>query len=200
MYNRLILDYDYNSMEPIIYGETMYIHYNKHYLGYLDKLNSLLESSNYNYKYSKEELADKIDIFPIDKRGDILYNLGGVINHEIYFTSISNRGNIYPSGKLAEDINTYFGSYDNFKKEFKESANNLKGSGYTFLVKDKNNKLLIINTSNQDTPYYYGFTPIMGIDLWEHAYYLQYKNNRSLYIDNYFKIVDFKKISARYFS
>lgn len=200
MYNRLILDYDYNSMEPIIDGETMYIHYNKHYLGYLDKLNSLLESSNYNYKYSKEELADKIDIFPIDKRGDILYNLGGVINHEIYFTSISNRGNIYPSGKLAEDINTYFGSYDNFKKEFKESANNLKGSGYTFLVKDKNNKLLIINTSNQDTPYYYGFTPIMGIDLWEHAYYLQYKNNRSLYIDNYFKIVDFKKISARYFS
>lgn len=200
MYNRLILDYDYNSMEPIIDGETMYIHYNKHYLGYLDKLNSLLESSNYNYKYSKEELADKIDIFPIDKRGDILYNLGGVINHEIYFTSISNRGNIYPRGKLAEDINTYFGSYDNFKKEFKESANNLKGSGYTFLVKDKNNKLLIINTSNQDTPYYYGFTPIMGIDLWEHAYYLQYKNNRSLYIDNYFKIVDFKKISARYFS
>lgn len=200
MYNRLILDYDYNSMEPVIDGETMYIHYNKHYLGYLDKLNSLLESSNYNYKYSKEELADKIDIFPIDKRGDILYNLGGVINHEIYFTSISNRGNIYPSGKLAEDINTYFGSYDNFKKEFKESANNLKGSGYTFLVKDKNNKLLIINTSNQDTPYYYGFTPIMGIDLWEHAYYLQYKNNRSLYIDNYFKIVDFKKISARYFS
>lgn len=200
MYNRLILDYDYNSMEPIIDGETMYIHYNKHYLGYLDKLNSLLESSNYNYKYSKEDLADKIDIFPIDKRGDILYNLGGVINHEIYFTSISNRGNIYPSGKLAEDINTYFGSYDNFKKEFKESANNLKGSGYTFLVKDKNNKLLIINTSNQDTPYYYGFTPIMGIDLWEHAYYLQYKNNRSLYIDNYFKIVDFKKISARYLS
>lgn len=200
MYNRLILDYDYNSMEPIIDGETMYIHYNKHYLGYLDKLNSLLESSNYNYKYSKEELADKIDIFPIDKRGDILYNLGGVINHEIYFTSISNRGNIYPSGKLAEDIDTYFGSYDNFKKEFKESANNLKGSGYTFLVKDKNNKLLIINTSNQDTPYYYGFTPIMGIDLWEHAYYLQYKNNRSLYIDNYFKIVDFKKISARYLS
>lgn len=200
MYNRLILDYDYNSMEPIIDGETMYIHYNKHYLGYLDKLNSLLESSNYNYKYSKEELADKIDIFPIDKRGDILYNLGGVINQEIYFTSISNRGNIYPSGKLAEDINTYFGSYDNFKKEFKESANNLKGSGYTFLVKDKNNKLLIINTSNQDTPYYYGFTPIMGIDLWEHAYYLQYKNNRSLYIDNYFKIVDFKKISARYLS
>ena len=200
MYNRLILDYDYNSMEPIIDGETMYIHYNKHYLGYLDKLNSLLEISNYNYKYSKEELADKIDIFPIDKRGDILYNLGGVINHEIYFTSISNRGNIYPSGKLAEDIDTYFGSYDNFKKEFKESANNLKGSGYTFLVKDKNNKLLIINTSNQDTPYYYGFTPIMGIDLWEHAYYLQYKNNRSLYIDNYFKIVDFKKISARYLS
>ena len=200
MYNRLILDYDYNSMEPIIDGETMYIHYNKHYLGYLDKLNSLLESSNYNYKYSKEELADKIDIFPIDKRGDILYNLGGVINHEIYFTSISNRGNIYPSGKLAEDINTYFGNYDNFKKEFKESANNLKGSGYTFLVKDKNNKLLIINTSNQDTPYYYGLTPIMGIDLWEHAYYLQYKNNRSLYIDNYFKIVDFKKISARYLS
>lgn len=200
MYNRLILDYDYNSMEPIIDGETMYIHYNKHYLGYLDKLNSLLESSNYNYKYSKEELADKIDIFPIDKRGDILYNLGGVINHEIYFTSISNRGNIYPSGKLAEVINTYFGSYDNFKKEFKESANNLKGSGYTFLVKDKNNKLLIINTSNQDTPYYYGFTPIMGIDLWEHAYYLQYKNNRSLYIDNYFKIVDFKKIGARYLS
>lgn len=200
MYNRLILDYDYNSMEPIIDGETMYIHYNKHYLSYLDKLNSLLESSNYNYKYSKEELADKIDIFPIDKRGDILYNLGGVINHEIYFTSISNRGNIYPSGKLAEDINTYFGNYDNFKKEFKESANNLKGSGYTFLVKDKNNKLLIINTSNQDTSYYYGLTPIMGIDLWEHAYYLQYRNNRSLYIDNYFKIVDFKKISARYLS
>ncbi len=196
MYKKLMLDYDYNSMEPVIDGETMYIHYNRYYLGYLNELNYLLEGSN--YKYTKRELANMIDSYPMDKRGDILYNLGGVVNHEIYFNSISDKGNIYPSGKLKEDIDVYFGSYDNFKSEFKRSANSLKGSGYTFLVKDKNDRLLIINTSNQDTPYYYGFVPIMGLDLWEHAYYLHYKDNRRLYIDNFFKIVDFNKIGAWY--
>lgn len=185
----------YNTLSPYIDDETINIHYNKHYLNYLNKLNELLKEENYDYRYSKEELVKHIDIFNLDKRGDILYNLGGVLNHELYFSNMSNNQNNYPTDTLLNKINDKYGNYENFKKEFINTASNLKGSGYTFLTVDKNNNLLILSTSNQDTPYSYDLTPIMTIDLWEHAYYLKYKNDRNSYIENFFNIIDYQKVS-----
>ena len=103
-----------------------------------------------------------------------------------------------PIGKIKEVIDLYFGNYENFKEQFIENAMNLKGSGYTFLVLDDKNNLKIINTSNQDTPYYYGFIPIMALDLWEHSYYLKYKDKKRDYINSWFNLIDFVKINSLY--
>ncbi len=198
MYKNVILPYQYDALEPFIDAKTVNIHYNKHYLGYLDKLNKLLDANNYNYKYSKEELINHLDELPLDIRDDVLYNLGGVLNHELYFYSMSNRKINVPIGTLRNKIIEQYGNYDNFKNKFIEKANQLVGSGYTFLVLDKEKNLQIINTSNQETPYLYGFIPILALDLWEHAYYLQYQNRRYEYIINFFEIIDFDNINKNY--
>lgn len=196
MYTIKPLKYDYNYFEPYISTRTMYIHYNKHYKKYLDNLNNLLIKNNYDFKYSKEELVNHIDIFPLSDRGDILFNLGGVINHELYFENLGYDNK--PKGLLEQKINKQYGSFLKFKEEFIKTANELVGSGYTFLIINKNKDLEIINVSNQDTPYTYGIIPIMNIDLWEHAYYLDYQNEKNKYIENFFSIVDFDNISKKY--
>lgn len=195
MYEKIKLNYPYNSLEPYIDEQTIDIHYNRHYQTYLNNLNKLLQEENYDYRYAKEELVNQINIFDLGKRDNILYNLGGVLNHELYFKNMSDKKNNQPTGLLLQKINNQYGSYNNFKQEFINTASNLKGSGYTFLTVDKNQNLKIISTSNQDTPYSYGLTPIMAIDLWEHAYYLKYKNNRAEYIKNFFEIIDYQKVS-----
>lgn len=192
------INLDYNSLEPYIDNKTLMLHYNVIYSSYIDKLNKLLKKNNYKDSYSLNELVDKIDIFPLEDRGEILYNLGGVLNHKLYFYEISDKGNNVPYGEILKDINKYFGSYDNFKKEFIKKSLNLVGSGYTFLVMDKTGKLQIINTSNEDTPYSYGFIPIIVLDLWEHSYYLKYTTNKEVYINNWFNLLDFKKINDLY--
>ena len=194
MYEKIKLDY--NSLEPFVDDKTLDLHYNKHYGKYLDNLNRLLKKNNYKFT-SLYDLIENIDKINLNDRGEILFNLGGVINHSLYFYNMSNSGNNIPSGELGLEINKVYGSYDNFKKEFKKSALNLEGSGYTFLVLD-NNKLKIINTSNQDSPYYYGFIPILVLDLWEHSYYLKYKNRKDEYIDSWFNLIDFKKTNKLY--
>ena len=194
MYEKIKLDY--NSLEPFIDDETLGLHYNKHYGKYLDNLNRLLKGNNYKFT-SLYDLIENIDKINLNDRGEILFNLGGVINHSLFFYNMSNFGNNIPSGELGLEINKVYGSYDNFKKEFKKSALNLEGSGYTFLVLD-NNKLKIINTSNQDSPYYYGFIPILALDLWEHSYYLKYNNRKDEYIDAWFNLIDFKKTNKLY--
>ena len=192
------INLDYNSLEPYIDNKTLMLHYNVIYSSYIDKLNKLLKKNNYNGNYSLNELVDKINMFPLEDRGEILYNLGGTINHKLYFYEISDKGNNKPYGEILKDINKYFGSYDNFKKEFIKKALNLVGSGYTFLVMDESGKLQIINTSNEDTPYSYGFIPIIVLDLWEHSYYLKYTTNKEAYINNWFNLLDFKKINDLY--
>ena len=194
MYEKIKLDY--NSLEPFVDDKTLDLHYNKHYGKYLDNLNRLLKKNNYKFT-SLYDLIENIDKINLNDRGEILFNLGGVINHSLYFYNMSNSGNNIPSGELGLEINKVYGSYDNFKKEFKKSALNLEGSGYTFLVLD-NNKLKIVNTSNQDSPYYYGFIPILALDLWEHSYYLKYKNRKDEYIDAWFNLIDFKKTNKLY--
>ena len=193
MYSSISLSY--SKLEPFISDITLEKHYNI-YLNYLKKLNDLLSTTN--NIYSKSYLIQHIDVLPLSIRGEVLYNLSGVVNHELYFFGLSNDNTSNTSNKLYDDIVANFGSYDNFKNQFREQALNVKGSGYTFLVMDDNKKFRILNTSNQDNPYYYGYIPLMNIDIWEHAYYLDYYSNRSEYIDNFFSKLDLKKLSINY--
>lgn len=195
MYTLNTLDYPYNALEPTISSKTIDIHHNKHHKKYLDNLNKLLNYNNYGY--TKEQLVNHIDEFPIKDRGNILFNLGGVLNHDLYFDIIGPY-NHEIKGTFKEKIIEEYGDFNNFKNEFIKQAKLLVGSGYTFVVLNKDNNLEIINTSNQDTPYSYGLIPIMNIDLWEHAYYLDYQNNKDDYIENFFSIIDYDKVNKHY--
>lgn len=194
-YERIKLDY--TSLEPYIDNKALDLHYNAHYKGYTDNLNKYLKKHNYNYEHDPIYLAKNIDILPMEDRDEILFNLGGYLNHSLYFYILTDKKKSIPA-PFIEIINKNFISFDNFKSEFIEMASTLKGSGYTFLVLDRNNKLRIINTSNQDTPYYYGFIPIMTIDVWEHAYYLKYYNKRKDYLEEIFNIIDWDKVYNLY--
>lgn len=195
MYQAKPLNFNYNELEPFISSKTIDTHYNKHYLEYLNKLNMILNSINYDYRYSIEGLVIHIDQFPIDIRDDILFNAGGVLNHELYFENLKFSE---INGSLKDAIVKQFGSVVEFEKEFIDASKNLVGSGYTFLVVNDKNELGIINTSNQETPYLYGMIPILALDLWEHAYYLDYLNKREQYILNFFKIINYKKVNENY--
>ncbi len=194
-YEKIKLDYD--SLEDIIDDKTLDLHYNVHYKKYTEKLNSLLQDENFNYGYNPIFLAKNIDILPIQNRDEILYNLGGYLNHSLYFYNLTDKKKDAPND-LIELINKNFSSFELFREEFINMASDLKGSGYTFLVIDKNGKLRIVNMTNQDTPYYYGFIPIMTIDVWEHSYYLKYFYDRKKYLSNVFNIIDFEKVYGLY--
>lgn len=191
MYKKIELKYD--TLEPYISNLTLTTHYNNHYLKYLNKLNLLVA----DYNYSKEELLKEIDKINISNRDIIIYNLGGVLNHELYFNNLTNKKTEL-SSLLLNKINEQYNSFDSFKIEFKRIALSLIGSGYTFLVINNNKDLQIINMSNQETPLLYDMYPIMTIDLWEHAYYLDYKNDKEKYIDAFFNILDLNYISNLY--
>ena len=194
MYKKIDLKYD--SLEPYIDDLTLNIHYNKHYLKYLNNLNTLLNNFSYDYRYNLEELIRNIDEFDSNVRGDILFNIGGVLNHELYFKNL-NLNTYEPTGLLKDAIDNKYGSFNNFKQEFINSANNLMGSGFTFLV-IKDNDLDIINLPNFETPYMYNMIPLIALDMFEHAYYLKYQNNKEQYIKNFFSIIDFKEVEKNY--
>ena len=197
MYKISKLPYSYDSLEPFIDTHTIGLHYQKHQKGYLKKLNELLIKNNYDFKYPIELLSYHLEeITKIDKE-DILFNLGGVLNHIVYFCSMSNKKE-QPSTILENNITKTFESLDHLKKLLKENALKVKGSGYTYLVMDKNNNLSIMNTLNQDCPYFHELIPLLCIDLWEHAYYINYENKRDLYIDNFFEVLDFKFANKMY--
>lgn len=191
MYQLPKLRYLYQDLEPFIDTHTMGLHYEKHAKNYLNQLNDLLKKNNYDYRYSLEKLIYHINEFLEVDRENILFNLGGVLNHILYFKGM-NPNPKKPSGKLKFYLERFFGSYENFWNLFKKKALELKGSGYTFLVLKKNNELEIINVSNQETPLLYGYIPLFNVDLWEHAYYINYENERLRYLDNFEKIADFE--------
>ena len=189
MYRLNSLPYEYDELEPYIDTHTLGLHKNKHERNYLNKLNDLLIKNNYDFGYSLYDLVMNIDNFNFSDVDDIIFNLGGVINHEIYFNSMSSK-RVMPNDNLSVLIDSKFGSFDGFKDEFKKSALSIKGSGYTFLVLDGND-LKVINLLNQDNPISYGYIPLIGLDMWEHAYYINYQNKKDLYIDNFFDVIDF---------
>ena len=197
MYKLPKLAHMYQDFEPFIDTHTMGVHYHKHEQTYLNNLNNLLNKNNFNYNYDIDELIYHINEFPDDDKENILFNLGGVINHELYWKGIS-QNNYLPNGKLKNKIDSQYGNFDNFWNQFKEMGLKLKGSGYTFLVLKSDKNLDIINLSNQDMPVLHGYIALFNIDLWEHAYYLNYLNERGRYIDNFKNIADFTNASLIY--
>lgn len=197
MYELPKLTYMFQDLEPYIDTHTMGLHYHKHEQNYLNQLNSLLKKSNYDYRYTLDQLLYHINEFPKSNQEDILFNLGGVLNHNLYWKGINPIGT-KPNGQLKIDLEKRFGSYEKFWDCLKEKALKLKGSGYTFLVINDIGQLDIINTANQETPIIFGYVPLFNIDMWEHAYYLNYENEKSRYIDNFEKIADFTNASDIY--
>ncbi len=197
MYQLPILPYLFQDLEPFIDTHTMGLHYHKHEQNYLNKLNELLRKNRYDYRYLLEELIYHIDEFLKADQEDILYNLGGVLNHNLYWKSIHPKPQ-QPIDKLKEELDKKYGSLDQFMEEMKKMALQLKGSGYTFLVIQEDGELDIVNTSNQDTPLLHGKIPLLNIDMWEHAYYLNVQNNKENYFNNFKQIVDFTNANKIY--
>ena len=192
MYQRKILTYSIGDLEPWISEMTMY-YQNRFYDEALTQLNQLLPGSR-----PLQQVVQNIDDYPLEKRGDILYLAGRVLNHELYFDSMSPQKKNRPIGLLKKAIDQQYGSYDRFLIQWKETSHQLVGSGYTFLVVDKDKNLNIVNMPNEETPYLYGFTPIMALDLWEHSYFLTYQDRIDEYIDAFFEVIDYEKINKRY--
>ncbi len=191
------LNYSYDALEPYIDKETIILHYNKHYKNYVDKLNNTIKKYPSLYSCSLTDLLTNLDCIQDSASQMIKNNGGGVYNHEFFFSIMTNK-KTSPSGELKKAIDRDFGSFDKFKNEFKETSLDIFGSGWAWLVSDYNGNLSIIKTSNQDTPITLNLTPIIGIDMWEHAYYIRYQNNRENYIDSWFNVVNWDRALSNY--
>ena len=183
------LPYAYNALEPYIDEATMHFHHDKHMKAYVDNLNKALESHPELQSWTLEKLLKDLNKVPEDVRTAIKNNGGGVYNHELYFDLMTNKKLAIP-----DVIAKAFGGADEFKAQMKKAAVGQFGSGFAWLVKDKAGKLKIIATPNQDNPLSQGLTPILPLDVWEHAYYLKYQNLRGDYIDAWFNVVDWDKV------
>lgn len=199
MYNRIELPYDYNALEPYIDEETMRTHYDKHHKTYETNLNKALENhEEYAKGKTLAQLLKSVNELPENVKTPVVNNGGGVVNHNLFFSILSPNAKKAPEGKLLEEINKTFGSVDKLKEDLSNAAVTLFGAGFAFLVKDKDGKLSIVKKSNQDSPYMDGLVPILGIDVWEHAYYLKYKNLRPDYVKNIWNVLCWGKVEELY--
>lgn len=183
------LPYPANALEPSIGRETMEIHWGKHVQTYIDNVNRMIQGTNDERK-SLEEIVK-------NSKDGLYNNAAQVWNHNFFFSIMSPNPQRNPTGKLSEEINKSFGSLNNFKKEFAEAASSLFGSGWVWLVKKNNGSLEIKSTPNGDNPIKDG-TPVIGLDVWEHAFYLDYKNKKKDYIDAFWNVLDWKKVEEYY--
>lgn len=194
------LNYSYDSLEPYIDSRTMEIHYTKHHATYVNKLNEALEKHPELMNKNLEDLLKDLDNIPSDIRTTVRNNGGGHYNHTLFWSIMGPNGSRKPIGKLAQRIDEVFGSFDKFKLEFSDSALNRFGSGWAWLVLDKYGHLSIISTPNQDNPIMIGlYPPILGIDVWEHAYYLKYQNRRAEYIESWWNVVNWEEVEKKLF-
>ena len=187
------LPYDYKALEPWIDEETMHIHHDKHHAAYVDNLNKLLDGKEDLLKMDINELLKNLDKVPEDIRQKVINNAGGHANHSLFWTFMTPKSLGGPSGKLLEAINKTFESVDSFKEKFSQTGIGRFGSGWAWLVKDVR-ELKIMDTSNQDSPLSKGLTPILCLDVWEHAYYLKYQNKRADYINAWWNVVNWKEV------
>lgn len=190
------LPYDYNALEPHIDEATMRVHHDKHHQAYVDKANAALEGTEWADK-GVEEVLQNLSALPADKQNAVRNNAGGHYNHSLFWQMLSPNGGGEPEGELAEAINAKFGSFDAFKEEFKAAGVNQFGSGWAWLVHDGSG-LAVVSTPNQDSPISDGKTPLLGADVWEHAYYLKYQNRRPDYLDAFWNVVNWDYVAERY--
>jgi Fe-Mn family superoxide dismutase len=192
------LPYEYDALAPILGSETLHFHHDKHYQTYVSNLNSVLSDYPALQKKSLTELLIELDKLPVAIRAAVRNNGGGVYNHELYFDALKNATLQQPSGALAEAIDRDFGSFKEWKEQMKQAGITLFGSGWAWLVADKVGKLSIQQTPNQNVPDLRVYTPILVLDVWEHAYYLEYRNRRADYVDAWFGLIHWRKASQRY--
>jgi len=192
------LPYAYDALEPHIDRLTMEIHHDKHHQAYVDKANAALSGTPLESASVEDVLRDLSQV-PEDKRTAVRNNGGGHYNHSLFWESMSPNGGGEPSGALAEAIASTFGSFADFQAKLKETGVNQFGSGWSWLVHDGSG-LAVVGTPNQDNPISAGSTPLLGVDVWEHAYYLNYQNRRPDYLDAWWNTVDWEKVAERFSS
>ena len=190
------LPYAYDALEPHVDEATMKVHHDKHHQAYVDKVNAALEGTALADKDIEEVIANLGDV-PEDKRGPVRNNGGGHLNHTLFWESMSPDGGGEPDGALADAIKEAFGSFEDFQGKMKEAGVGQFGSGWAWLVHDGSG-LAVVSTPNQDNPVTDGKTPLLGVDVWEHAYYLKYQNKRPDYLDAWWNTVDWAKVSERF--
>lgn len=189
------LPYEFDALEPHIDKETMEIHHDKHHNTYVTKLNAAIEGTDLENK-SIEEIIANLDSVPSDIQTAVRNNGGGHLNHSLFWQILSP--NSEEKGTVVDKIKEQWGSLDEFKDEFAKKAAGQFGSGWAWLVVDKDGKLEIVTTANQDNPITEGKTPILGLDVWEHAYYLKYQNKRPDYINAFWNVVNWEKVEELY--
>lgn len=192
------LPYEYDALMPVLDEETLKFHHDKHYKAYVDNLNNTLADYTELQKLSLKELLNNPEKLPVEARTAIRNNGGGVYNHELYFDAMKSPVGQEPVGELAEAIKRDFGSYKLWQEQMKQAAVSKFGSGWAWLLADKAGKLTIVQTANQDVPDLAEFTPIFLVDVWEHAYYLQYQNRRADYVEGWLNLINWKKAEKRY--
>lgn len=192
------LPYEYDALIPVLDAETLHFHHDKHYKTYVDNLNSALSDYPELQRLSLEELLRSLDTLSASIRTAVRNNGGGVYNHELYFDGMKNPVGQEPEGILAEAIDRDFGSYKQWKERMKQAAVSNFGSGWAWLVADEDGRLSILQTANQDVPDLEKYTPLLLVDVWEHAYYLQYQNRRADYVEGWFGLINWRKAAKRY--
>jgi superoxide dismutase, Fe-Mn family len=198
MFTLIDLPYSYDSLAPYISKETLEFHHDKHLAGYVNKLNELLAPHEFFLNYTIEELLQNLDKTPEDIQAAVTNNAGQVYNHNLYFEALQGGKNEFKLSKELGDAVDGFGSYENFQKLWTAAGIGQFGSGWVWLVADSEGKLSIEKTANADNPIMHGKTPILTMDVWEHAYYLDYQNRRPDYIKDFFELINWEIVSKRY--
>lgn len=191
------LPYAYNALEPYIDEQTMHLHHDKHHAGYTNKLNGAIEGTDWENR-SIEEILRNINDLPDDIQTTVRNNGGGYANHALFWETMSPEGGGEPGGALADAINDAFGSFSDFKDRFESAATGQFGSGWAWLVVGEDGGLHVYGTANQDSPYMLNHVPLLGLDVWEHAYYLKYQNKRGDYVSNFWNLVNWDQVSQNF--
>ncbi len=191
------LPYDYNALEPHIDVQTMQLHHDKHHAAYVTNLNNAIQGHAFA-SLPVEEVVRRINEVPENIRTVVRNNGGGHVNHSMFWQIMKPNGGGAPTGELASAISATFGSFDAFKAAFNDAGVKRFGSGWTWLVLDRSSNLQVISTANQDSPLMEGLYPVMGNDVWEHAYYLKYQNRRPDYLNAWWNVVNWEEVARRY--
>ncbi|WP_338563375.1 superoxide dismutase [Acinetobacter sp. KS-LM10] len=191
------LPYAYDALEPHLDTKTMKIHHSKHHQTYINNINAGIEGTPWE-NLSIEDLVRKVNEVPAELKNNVINNAGGHANHSLFWTVMSPQGGGQPTGQVSLAIEQELGGFENFKDAFTKAALSRFGSGWAWLSVTPENKLIVESSANQDSPLVYGNTPILGLDVWEHAYYLKYQNRRPEYIAAFYNVVNWEEVNRRY--